>query len=159
MSKEALTIEEAAEGLAYLALAPLRDPSRVSRLLDACRDKERASTELLFLSAFAVDFATQLVVGPSEELQALVSEYAAHLKKCLTPDGWLALQQRLACYAEPARAMGASGPDGMRKVGEAFAELCGHEPWDWDVVVPATVFLAATIEGVTEYLGAIEIED
>lgn len=121
---------------------------------------ERLQAELMFLRAFAVDFATVMTLGDSAEKQAISSRYYEHWEKIATEvgDGVIAdLQEHLEYYqdtiAAPSEADGLAG-----QVGRAFASLCGvTEEGEEELAVLGGSLFVALFEEVCDLFTNIDI--
>ena len=88
---------------------------------------ETIQSELLYLRAFAVDFATSVTMPESPEKKAVVERYNGHwgLIGKEAGEGVLEdLELRLRAYAEAVSAS-SPNPEGLRGlVGKVFAQIC-----------------------------------
>ncbi len=87
-------------------------------------------SELLFLRAFAVEFALAVALGEVPEKTELLSHYYYHwdrLANEIGPDIQRDLQQRMELYSEAVNAVQAGGEDLRYAMGQIFAGLLGSE--------------------------------
>lgn len=121
---------------------------------------ERLQGELMFVRAFAVDFAAAMALGDSEEKGALFAHYYEHWEGVSSqagPDLMADLDHRLQYYAEAVRE-DAGGAGLTSQVGRAFALLCQPEEGGGEelVVLGGSMF-AALFEEVCDLLSSIDI--
>ena len=121
---------------------------------------ERLQAELMFLRAFAVDFATVMTLGDSAEKQAILARYYRHWERVATEvddDVLSDLHEHLQFYQDTI--CSPSGADGLGgQVGRAFATLCrvGEEGEEEVAVLGGSLF-AALFEEVCDLLTTIDI--
>lgn len=119
---------------------------------------EALGEELLYLRAFAVDFAVLMTLGDAPAKDQILSRYYAHWNRIDEQSGGTlaALEERLGDYAA---AIGqAQGQAGLAaQVGRALAERCGLDPAPPQLAVLGARLFAAVYEEVTAMLTEVEI--
>lgn len=121
---------------------------------------ERLQAELMFVRAFAVDFANSMALGESAEHAAIQARYYEHWEGVSSQAGadvMADLEHRLQYYGE-AIGDAAAGAGLMAQVGEAFAALCQPEEGGADelAVLGGSMF-AALFEEVCDLLSTVDI--
>jgi len=121
---------------------------------------DRLQGELMFLRAFAVEFAATMALGDSEERAAIGTQYYRHWEQVAGEAGGdlLAdLDQRLRYYGQAVVDETASAGLGAQ-VGAAFASLCGiEEGGPEEVAVLGASMFAALFDEVCDLLTSIDI--
>ncbi len=118
-------------------------------------------SELMFLRAFAVDFATGIALGDSAEKQAILERYYQHweiMDNEAESDVLDQLQDRLQLYFDAIDSP-ESGPAGLgSQVGLAFATRCDETgEWREDLAMLGGSMFAALFDEVTDLLQEVEI--
>ena len=121
---------------------------------------EQLQGELMFVRAFAVDFAAAMTLGESAERQEIQARYYEHWDRVASQAGGdvLAdLDHRLQYYAG-AVGDAAAGAGLAAQVGEAFAALCrAQEGGAAELAVLGGSMFAALFEEVCDLLSTIDI--
>lgn len=116
--------------------------------------------ELMFVRAFAVDFATSLTLGDSAEREAIRAHYYEHWDGISAQAGGdvaADLDQRLQYYAD-AVGESAAGTGLAAQVGQAFAALLPSSgEGAGEVAVLGASMFAALFEEVCDLLNSIEL--
>ena len=121
---------------------------------------ERMQTELLYLRAFAVDFALALSLGESPAKEAITTHYYSHrdLVAREAGEGLLEdLQLRLAAYARVVGDADAD-PDGLKgQLGQLFADNCQDGGQSPDLALLGGAMFAALFEEVADLFNVVDI--
>ena len=124
---------------------------------------ERGSmeSELLFLRAFAVDFATVMTLGDAPERLAITERFYQHWETISDQvDGEVFddMQDRLSYYTEAIHSDG-TGSGLTAQIGLAFSEACraGEEEGSEDLAMLGGSMFVALFEEVTDLLSGLEI--
>ena len=121
---------------------------------------ERMQTELLYLRAFAVDFALALSLGESPAKEAITTHYYSHwdLVAREAGEGLLEdLRLRLAAYA---RVIGDADvhSDGLKgQLGQLFANNCQGGEQSQDLALLGGAMFAALFEEIADLFNTVDI--
>lgn len=125
---------------------------------------ERGSmeSELMFLRAFAVDFATVMALGDAPERLAITERFYHHwetISEQVDASVFDDLQDRLSYYTEAIHSDGA-GAGLTAQIGLAFAERCNageEEEGSEDLAMLGGSMFVALFEEVSDLLNGIDI--
>ncbi|MEW6755069.1 MAG: hypothetical protein AB1505_29415 [Candidatus Latescibacterota bacterium] len=123
-------------------------------------DLGRLQTELLFLKAFAADFATSMALGQGPALQAILQGFYAHWQRIgqqvgegVTED----LQERLGLYAEVIGEPDPRAAGLQDSVGRAFSRCCRQEREEPELVILGGAMFGALFAGISDLLEDVEV--
>lgn len=121
---------------------------------------EALGEELLYLRAFAVDFAVLLTLGDVPAKDQLLAHYYGHWHRIDDQSGGdtlAALEERLGEYAAAVGQVIPAHRGLAAQVGRALAECCGRPDAPPELVVLGGRMFAALYEEVTALLTDVEI--
>lgn len=118
-------------------------------------------SELMFLRAFAVDFATDMTLGDAPERWAITERFYKHwemISDQVDAGVFEDLQDRISYYTDAVHSE-SDGPSGlMAQVGLAFAERCGVvEEGGEDLAMLGGSMFVALFEEISDLLSGIDI--
>lgn len=123
-------------------------------------DLERMQSELMFLRAFAVDFATSMTLGQSRAREEILSRYYQHWERIdrevgggLTTD----LQSRLQLYTENLDSSEGSAADLQGLIGGIFARCCGAAEAEGELVLLGGAMFGALFAEIADLLQEVDI--
>ena len=124
-------------------------------------ERESMESELMFLRAFAVDFATVMALGDAPERLAITERFYHHwetISEQVDASVFDDLQDRLSYYTEAIHSDGA-GAGLTAQIGLAFAERCkaGEEDGSEDLAMLGGSMFVALFEEVSDLLNGIDI--
>lgn len=122
-------------------------------------DLRHLQTELMFLRAFAADFATSITLGQSPEREAILGSYYRHWERIDQQVGGVMadLQARLQLYTEAVSAL-ESHPAGLQEqLGRAFAGCCQAGEAEGDLVVLGGTLFGALFAEIADLLQEVDI--
>jgi hypothetical protein len=121
---------------------------------------ERIQTELLYLRAFAVDFAMALALGESPAKEAVTAHYYSHWDLVAREAGEAVLedlQARLQVYAQAVDDL-SPNPAGLRgQVGQVFADHCQAGEQSPDLALLGGAMFAALFEEIADLFNTVDI--
>ena len=159
--REATPIEIAALLMDAVCTPEEKEQAALNELADHLQvDLDQMQSELLFLRAFAVDFATAMALGQAPERQAILERYYLHWEQIdqEVGGGLLAdLQARLQLYTETVGSH-ERAPAGLKGlVGRAFAQCCGGDEVEEELAVLGGEMFGALFEEVVDLLQEVDI--
>ena len=123
-------------------------------------DLDQMQSELLFLRAFAVDFATAMALGQAPERQAILERYYLHWEQIDQEAGGgllTDLQARLQLYTETVGSHERT-PAGLKGlVGRTFARCCERDEVEEELTVLGGEMFGALFEEVVDLLQEVDI--
>ncbi len=123
-------------------------------------DLQRLQAELLYLRAFAVDFAMALALGGSSEREAVATRYYRHWDRIAQEAGEDVLedlQGRLESYSRVIDDSGSSQDPLRDQIGRAFALRCQAEKQDQELALLGGAMFAAFFDEVTDLFHTVDI--
>jgi len=123
-------------------------------------DLGRIQSELMFLRAFAVDFATTMTLGYGPEQKTILERYYQHWERVgqeVGSDLLVDLQARLQVYTETVGSpeMNPAGLKGL--LGQTFARCCQAGEAEAELAVLGGAMFGALFEEVTDLLQSVDI--
>jgi len=159
--KQATSIELAALLMDAVCAPATQEEEALRQLTVQLRvDLGRTRSELMFLRAFAVDFATSMTLGAGPERQAIQERYLQHWERLdrEVGGGLLAdLRARLEYYTEALDQPGRE-PTGLKgMMGRAFARCCGDGPAVQELAFLGGEMFGAVFDEIAGLLQDVEI--
>ena len=120
----------------------------------------RIQSELLYLRAFAVDFAAVVGLAESREKEAILTHYQGHWELIGREAGSEVLSElsdRMSAYSE-AIGDAAPNPEGLRGcIGSVFSQLCSTEDRGEDLAILGGAMFAGIFEEVADLFSTVDI--
>ena len=148
--KKKATASEVAEALMVVSAAQEQldeDVAEIKRIQPDLSDEKCAfiTKNLMFLRAFAADFATSMTLGESREKLAVLDAFSAHWDDWERDSGLPFRQEMERCFEIYTNAIKESHPNGPAwQVGKAFSRICTGQEHDLDLVMLGNVHFAST---------------
>ena len=123
-------------------------------------DLERLQLELMYLRAFAVEFATIISLGESPAREAVATQYRRHWDQIAEQAGEGVVEElndRLAAYAEAVNNTDPGAPSLRDLIGQAFARSCQDEDRGDDLSVLGGSMFAALFDEIADLYETVEI--
>lgn len=159
--KQASSIELAALLMDAVCAPASQEEDALRQLTAQLRvDLSRTRSELMFLRAFAVDFAASMALGAGPEHQAIQECYYQHWERLdhQVGGGLLTdLKARLEYYTEVLDQPGRE-PTGLKgMMGRAFARCCGDGPAGQELAFLGGEMFGAVFDEIADLLQDVEI--
>ena len=159
--KEASPVEIAAVLMDVVCHPADREDSAMSTLADHLElEAGQLRSELLYLKAFAVDFAVALALGECPEKSELLDHYYGHWEHIAgqSDDGVLDdLHDRVSYYSAAATSLQETASGLESQVGQAFADRFGTTDRAEDLTLVGGQMFAALFAEVTDLFHAVSI--
>lgn len=123
-------------------------------------DLGKMQIELMFLRAFAVDFAIDMALGAGLERQAIRAHYYRHWERISQETGeevLADLQARLNFYAEALEEPGQDPTSLKGTIGRAFALCCGEGSTVQELALLGGEMFGALFDEIAELLQEVDI--
>ena len=123
-------------------------------------DLARLQLELMYLRAFAVEFATVISLGESPAREAVSTQYYRHWDQVAEEAGEGVVEElsdRLAVYARAANTTDPGSPSLRDLIGRAFARSCRDEEPGDDLAVLGGSMFAALFDEIADLYDSVEI--
>ena len=158
--KEATPVEIAVLLMDAVCTPSAQEQEALSELAAFLRlDPAQLQTELMFLRAFAADFATSLTLGQSREREAILGHYYRHWERIDRQVGGVMadLQIRLQFYTNAVSALEAHPAGLQEQLGYAFVECCQAGEAEKDLVVLGGTMFGALFAEIADLLQEVDI--
>jgi len=123
-------------------------------------DLERMQSELMFLRAFAVDFATSMTLGQSREREEILGRYYQHWEGIDREVGgglMTDLQSHLQLYTENLDSSEESVADLQELIGGIFARCCDAAEAEGELVLLGGAMFGALFAEIADLLREVDI--